>query len=228
MVEPATNTNRAESGSAGGKPRRGRPPLDPVARRERILNVASDLFTANGYQETTVEAVGKAAGVTKRTIYELVGDKAELFRAVCEHCHANIGEFRLDLPISGRSLSANLTELARLLIDHALSDGTVAIERTVVAEQTRFPDLLRDVNTATRKGLNRKIAVVFEKLAELGMISEVDSFEAGEIFFDLVVGNLGFRKVLGFEEDVPSEAETAERIAIFIDGYLRRHGLSQR
>jgi AcrR family transcriptional regulator len=227
MSEPATNVACAESGTHPEKARRGRPPLDPHARRERILTVATRLFTANGYQETTVEAVGRAAGVTKRTIYELVGDKADLFRAVCEHCHANIGEFRLDLPVSGKSLHANLVELARELINHALADETIAIERTVIAERMRFPDLMDDVNAALRKSLNPKIAIVFEKLANLGMISVVDSFAASEIFFDLVVGNLGFRKVLGFDEPVPSDAETAERISIFIDGYLRRHGLSR-
>lgn len=204
------------------RPRRGRPRLDPVVRRKRILDVGTRLFTTYGFQETTVEAVGKAAGVTKRTIYELIGDKEELFRAVCEHCHANVGETPLDLPISSTSLKANLSELARLLIEHALMPETIAIERTVIAEQMRFPDLVRTVNDATRLALNRKLAIVFEGLAEQGLCETVDSFEAGDIFFDLVVGNIGFRRLLGFDEPPPSQAATDERIAIFIDGYLRR------
>jgi AcrR family transcriptional regulator len=191
----------------------------------RILAIASKMFIAAGYTDTTLEAVGKAAGVTKRTIYELVGDKTELFRAVCDHCHADIGEFHLDLPVSGESLRGNLVQLAHELIAHALSDETIAVERTVVIEQARFPDLLRDITRRNRQSLNRKIAVVFEKLSELRMISPVDSFKAAEIFFDLVVGNVGFRKALGFDEDLPSQADIDERVDTFIDGYLHRHGL---
>jgi len=205
--------------------RRGRPPLDTEVRRNRILDAASKLFIANGFTDTTVEAVCRAAGVTKRTMYELVGDKTALFRAVCSHCHHNIGEIRLDLPISNESLRANLNALALLLIEHSLAHDTVAIERMVIIEHARFPDLLRDANRTTRIDLNAKLAVVFDKLVELGMIAPVDSFQASEIFFDIVVGNLGFRKTLGFEEALPTREETELRVEIFIEGYLRRNGL---
>ncbi|WP_159873920.1 TetR/AcrR family transcriptional regulator [Novosphingobium sp. 9U] len=216
---------RADAPPTVAKPRRGRPPLDPVTRRNRILEAASALFTSGGYQETTVEAVGKAAGVTKRTIYELIGDKTELFRAVCDHCHANISALQLDLPISGDSLRSNLLQLGRELVTHSLAEETIAVERTIVVEHARFPEFVRTLNDQGRTSLNRKIAIVFDELRELGMISGVDSFLAAEIFFDLVVGNLGFRKALGFDEPPPSQAETAERVDIFIEGYLRRHGL---
>jgi len=205
--------------------RRGRPPLDPKVRRQRILDVASRLFTANGYTETTVDAVGKAAGVTKRTIYELVGDKDALFRAVCINSHANIGEFRLDLPISGKSLRSNLVELAHRLIAHTLDDETIRVGRMIVVESMRFPDLIRDVTRSGRTSLNVKIAVVFDKLVELGLVGSIDAYRATEIFFDLVVGNIGFRKSMGFDEPMPTDNETEERVDVFIDGYLRRHGL---
>lgn len=48
-----------------------------------ILAVATELFIANGFEKTTVEVVGKAVGVIKRTIYDHIGDKDTLFHAVC-------------------------------------------------------------------------------------------------------------------------------------------------
>ena len=207
--------------------RRGRPPLDPETRRQRIIAVASDLFTQAGYADTTVEAVGKAAGVTKRTIYELVGDKAALFRAVCNHCHVSIKEMRIDLPISTTSLRATLLDLAHALLEHALDDGTIAIERAMVVEQMRFPDLMSSLMGSTRVLLNDKIAAFFDGLMARGMIGPVDAFKTTEIFFDVVVGNSGFRKALGFDETVPSAEDIAERVDIFIDGHLRRHGLAE-
>jgi len=213
--------------SAKGRPagRRGRPPLDPEARRQRIIAVASDLFTRGGYADTTVEAVGKAAGVTKRTIYELVGDKAALFRAVCNHCHVSVKDMRIDLPISTTNLRATLLELAQALLEHALDDGTIAVERAMVVEQMRFPDLMSSLMGSTRVLLNDKIAAFFDGLMERGMIGQVDAFKTTEIFFDVVVGNSGFRKALGFDEQAPSAEDIAERVDIFIEGHLRRHGL---
>jgi AcrR family transcriptional regulator len=206
-------------------PRRGRPPLDPAVRRQRIITVASDLFTKRGFVETTVEAVGKAAGVTKRTIYELIGDKEALFRAVCDHCHANIGDVHLDLSVGG-SIRETLLQLAETLIEHSLSEETIAVERAVIAEQMRFPDLIRILMGSPRSALNRKIAAFFEELIAAGMISPLDTFKTTEIFFDVVVGNLGFRKALGYDEPLPTAADIAERVDVFITGHLRRHGLA--
>jgi TetR/AcrR family transcriptional repressor of mexJK operon len=225
MTTTTTSKRDAQISPPEPGPRRGRPPRDPAVRRNHLLGVAAQLFAERGYSETTVEAVGKAAGMTKRSIYELVGDKAALFGAVCNHSHAGIGEIRLDLPISGRSLRSNLLELAHKLVDHALDDHTIAVERTVVVEYMRFPDLIQQINGNARNALNAKIAGVFSELIGLEMIAPVDAYKSTELFFDLVVGNFGFRKTLGFEEAHPSDADIAERVDIFIEGFLRRHGL---
>lgn len=206
--------------------RRGRPPLDPEGRRQRIIAVASDLFIRHGYAETTVESVGKASGVTKRTIYGLIGDKAALFRAVCDHCHVSIKQMRVDLPLSTSGLRQSLLDLAGALIAHALADETIAVERAVVLEQVRFPDLMNSIMGNSRGELNKKIAVFFEELIERAMIGPIDTFKTSEIFFDVVVGNAGFRKTLGFDEPAPDPADIAERVDIFIEGHLRRHGLA--
>lgn len=206
--------------------RRGRPPLDPEARRQRIIAVASDLFIAGGYAETTVEAVGKAAGVTKRTIYELVGDKAALFRAVCNHCHVKVREMRLEPPTSEASLRDTLLDLAQALLAHALDDETIAVERAVVLEQMRFPDLMSNLLGHSRETMGGTIAGFFSDMTARGMIGPVDAIKTTEIFFDIVVGNTGFRKVLGFVESGPDRADIEDRVDIFIAGHLRRHGLA--
>jgi len=48
--------------------------------RERISRVAHDLFAQNGYGNTTIADVAKAAGVSAETIYKSFGTKAELLR----------------------------------------------------------------------------------------------------------------------------------------------------
>jgi AcrR family transcriptional regulator len=50
--------------------------------RGRILAAARDLFLAGGYVGTTLDAVAARAEVSPQTVYNLVGGKATLFKAV--------------------------------------------------------------------------------------------------------------------------------------------------
>ena len=58
--------------------------LGPERRRPMVLDAALRLFTAAGYQGTSMEAIAEAAGVTKPVVYECYPSKAELFRALLE------------------------------------------------------------------------------------------------------------------------------------------------
>jgi AcrR family transcriptional regulator len=50
--------------------------------RERIVRAARALFLRRGYAGTTVEAIATRAGVSPQTIYNVVGGKAEVLKAV--------------------------------------------------------------------------------------------------------------------------------------------------
>ena len=54
------------------------------ATRSRILGVARDVITARGYRATTVAEIARTADVHLDTVYELVGRKPELLRALIE------------------------------------------------------------------------------------------------------------------------------------------------
>jgi AcrR family transcriptional regulator len=53
-------------------------------KRERILEVAVDLFYAHGYENTTLDAVAERLGVTKPFIYSYYKSKAELLAEICQ------------------------------------------------------------------------------------------------------------------------------------------------
>ena len=52
----------------------------PAARRRRqLLDVALEVFAANGFHKTSMEEVAEAAGVTKPVLYQHFGSKRELY-----------------------------------------------------------------------------------------------------------------------------------------------------
>lgn len=63
------------------------PPLrqaQTALTEQRIIAAATELFVADGYQATTLEAVAKRARVGARTVYVRFGTKASLFKRVVD------------------------------------------------------------------------------------------------------------------------------------------------
>jgi AcrR family transcriptional regulator len=66
-------------------PKKGTPRAPRMRREERerqLLDVAEKVFAAHGYQETTMELIASAAGITKPVIYDHFGSKENLLVAV--------------------------------------------------------------------------------------------------------------------------------------------------
>lgn len=131
----------AKSRRGGGRPSR----VDALRLRERILEVATEVFLLEGYGSTTIEAVATRAGISKRTFYHRFNHKAALFAAVV---HYIIEQLRPppNVPIvEGATLHEILRRLARFILNAALSPRAIALHRLVTAESARFPKLVRAV-----------------------------------------------------------------------------------
>lgn len=54
------------------------------ATRTRIAEAAQELFAADGYGATSMEAIAVRAGVATRTVYSAFGAKREILNLICE------------------------------------------------------------------------------------------------------------------------------------------------
>lgn len=55
-----------------------------AVREQQIRRIALRLFAAGGYQSTSMDEIAAAAGVSKPVVYDLVGNKQELYLACVE------------------------------------------------------------------------------------------------------------------------------------------------
>jgi AcrR family transcriptional regulator len=94
--------------------------LDTLGMRERILEVATRLFVAQGYDGISMREIADACGMSKAGLYYHFKDKEDLFLAI---------------------LNENLDELSVILDDIEAQPGTVRekITRFVRAVFTRLP-----------------------------------------------------------------------------------------
>jgi AcrR family transcriptional regulator len=58
--------------------------LTAAARREQLLDVALDVFSSNGFHNTSMNEVAEAAGVTKPVLYQHFASKRELYLALLQ------------------------------------------------------------------------------------------------------------------------------------------------
>lgn len=122
------------------------------AKRAAIVRAALDTFVQDGYARASVDAIAKAAGVSKRTIYDYYGGKERLFlSAVEDTMAAHTVSFQDLLDRTLKSSVADETELEAALTafgrtfatEVASSDERAAVMRLMIAEAPHFPALLR-------------------------------------------------------------------------------------
>jgi AcrR family transcriptional regulator len=59
--------------------------------RAQILDVARELFLADGYAATTMQSIAAHTGVSVETVYKAFGNKTGLLRAIADHAMAGPG-----------------------------------------------------------------------------------------------------------------------------------------
>jgi AcrR family transcriptional regulator len=206
-----------KSARRGGRPSHA----DAVQLRQRILQVATESFLAEGYGLTTIEAVARRAGISKRTLYHRFEDKAALFSAVVHDIIAQIRPPPGVALIDGADLRDILRRLAGMLLRAVLSPRALALHRLVMAESTRFPELVRAVH---RDGsTDEAIALIDALLARELRTSrwgEEDRAFAAEQFIFMVI-TVPQRRAMGYGTPMTPDELTrwADRVVgLFLDG----------
>ncbi|UJA20771.1 TetR/AcrR family transcriptional regulator [Thermoleophilia bacterium SCSIO 60948] len=74
-------TPKVEAASQPGR-------MSAEARREQILDAASEVVATSGFSSTTIEAVARRAGITRPVVYSHFGDLGGLLDAVVERAGA--------------------------------------------------------------------------------------------------------------------------------------------
>ena len=201
----------------------GRPPLaDALKLRERILQVATELFLEQGYGSTSIEAVASRAGISKRTFYDRFDDKAALFAAVVHYIIEHIRPPANVPLLAGASLPEILQRLAGLILKAALSPQALALHRLVTGESSRFPELAFAVETEGRQSeATDLIAGLLAREQRNAKIGVEDQRFAADQFIYMVV-TLPQRRALGFGSPMTAselDAWARKVVTLFLEGY---------
>jgi AcrR family transcriptional regulator len=132
----------AKAKSSTARRDRGRPQLRPDDEtRQIIYEAARHEFAASGYAATSTETVARGAGVSTKTLYRLVPNKAALFQGmVSDRLDRFLSDFNLQVP-EDADIEAGLNAALMVYADLGLDPDVVAVQRIILQEAGQFPAL---------------------------------------------------------------------------------------
>jgi AcrR family transcriptional regulator len=86
-TENGTNASTENGTENGSKPQVDALTHDPASTRERILDVALDLFSDQGYDGTSLREIAERLGVTKAALYYHFASKEDILMALHMRLH---------------------------------------------------------------------------------------------------------------------------------------------
>jgi TetR/AcrR family transcriptional repressor of mexJK operon len=140
----------------------GRPKAAEVeARMHDLVETAGALFVKHGYTKVSLEAIAREAHVAVRTIYVKFGGKAGLLNAVIQSRRDRYFKVQ-DMETDPRPFKIIVEDFARHFLGLLWTPEAMSMQRVVIAESARNPELAQAFNEAgpqhTRAMLDRFFA----------------------------------------------------------------------
>jgi AcrR family transcriptional regulator len=221
-TEPRSGNHRTPATPGAARGRGGRPSRQQAEQLgEKILEIAAALFLEHGYGATSIELVAKRVRISKRTFYHRFSDKADLFGAVVRRLVVRLRPRDAAQLFEGGTLEEILRRLAAVILHAALTPEALALQRVILAEATRFPELAAVVNEkGARQEAITMISALLEREAHTSGFDLPNPVFAAEQFLQLVV-SAPQRRALGLGAPMtPSELEAwaQDSVRLFLNG----------
>jgi AcrR family transcriptional regulator len=216
------------SPQANGAPprgvRRARPAvLRPVksvvpdaAKLLHLIDAAEVIFLQKGFHTATMNDVAKAAGMSKKTVYQLIDSKATLFTALIEH-HAE----KLVMPAIEADWSMNeiLVQFLLRLGAFLLSPAQISLIRLIMAEYTHSNDFGRVFHQKRVMKSKMELENWLIRICATDYFEVVDAREMAAMLFGMALGEFHLGVLVGFRP-IPTKAALTRRVRCAVDIFL--------
>ena len=194
-------------------------------KRGQILEAARRLFLSHGYAHTSTEAVRRAAGVSKETLYRYYSTKEELFidvlrRLTLEHLPKPL---QLDEALAPGASQEQLRKALRVLgleiVGLMMQPDYLALLRVVFAESRRFPHLGELFRKTVPEQTVAAVSQLIARLRKKGLVARVDEEAAARMLLGSLLTYAIMDGVLS--SDGEPHPPPPKRIAAITDLFVR-------
>jgi TetR/AcrR family transcriptional regulator, mexJK operon transcriptional repressor len=190
-------------------------------KRQLVLDAATALFMAHGYGAVSMDAIARAAGVSKATLYAHFSSKNQLFATIIgEACLQNMSVANF-LPGGETDVEATLTALAGSALRFLLEERALAIHRVVISESVRFPELGRAFYDNGPAALLRTLGAWLAEQGDAGRLAMADPIMAAEQLVGMLWTSLFLRASVGLT--APSDAEIDATVEAAVTTFVKAY-----
>lgn len=191
-------------------------------RRDTILEIARDVFMTHGYAATSMSAIATRLGGSKGTLYNYFKSKEELFSAVvAKECAGLAASLFQNVPPDGE-MRQRLTHFGRVILTRLLGDGPIRLQRIIVAETERFPEIGEAFYESGPRQIQDRLSGYMAADIAAGRLRDSDPQAAASQFKDLVLSNIHQQKLWGVLGDF-TEAHLEAHVQRAVDTFLRAY-----
>ncbi len=193
----------------------------PGRKEAQILTAARQAFLEHGFSDTSMEAIARAACVSKATLYAYFPSKEALFSHLIQ-CECEEKCIGIPTPDLDGGLVPALFILCRHFVGYFLTRESAAFFQTVSSERWRFPERCQLYFNSCKKNVLEFVAAYLAEARTRGLLAFDDSNIAAEQLLHLAVTDLPLRVALGLE--LRSEAEYDKIMQAGVAVFLKAYG----
>ncbi|MES1989919.1 MAG: TetR/AcrR family transcriptional regulator [Pseudomonadota bacterium] len=190
----------------------GRAAGEDPAKRLQILEGAERVFLAEGYEGASMSTIARAAAVSKGTLYVYFTNKEALFsELIAFQCRAQTDTLYEGLKAPG-PVDVLLRQFGRDFVHFKIGDRAHSIERLVIGEAAKFPELGRAFFEAGPKRGLARLAEFLHARVETGELDVDQPLLAADQFMGLCFADLVLKRRMSV-----IETATPQRIGYIVD-----------
>ncbi|NRA99011.1 MAG: TetR/AcrR family transcriptional regulator [Rhodobacteraceae bacterium] len=198
-------------------------PIKKGRKYDHVLNGAREIFLRDGFEGASVDAIAKAAGVSKATLYSYFSEKSILFIEVARtECSRQADHAMADLDLSAPPREV-MSRAGHHMMEFLLSDFGQQTFRTLIAESARFPDLGREFYMSIHERVQETMGTYFDRANARGELKIDDPELAADQFHELCKASL-WPRIMFHVQDSYTEAEVDRIVDAAVDMFMARYG----
>jgi AcrR family transcriptional regulator len=193
------------------------------AKRLAYIQAAGTMFLEQGFADVTMEAIAAAVGGSKVTLYNYFSSKEELFEAFVIEVGRGKAENLTTVPIRKDQARDTLAALGLAYLKLVTTPEIIALDRLIIGEAKRFPELTR---IFYEHGPKRTIGAIARGIEQLDLAKQVPAQtpHALALHFKALCEATILERQLWCLDPAPSDAALRRAVKtaihIFFDGVL--------
>ena len=155
--------------------------------RAIIFEAARHEFAASGYAATCIDGVARRAGISTRTLYRLIPNKAALFEAMIT---ARIDAFASVVRLracDGSDIERALREALIACGELVLAGDVISLQRVIIGDSEKFPEIAETFYHKAIRRTEHTLASWLQTQNERGLIKIEDADAAAGMLLGMLV-----------------------------------------